>query len=86
LHLIEDTVFQRLVLITPLPHSTEARKDIPVAHGAASSGSDVLVTGDREMNIPDNIEAEGRWPHDHLFIDQDGIPTQPLRSGGAGRI
>jgi len=35
------------------------------------------------MNIPDNIEAEGRWPHDHLFIDQDGIPTQPLRSGRA---
>lgn len=34
------------------------------------------------MNIPDNIEAEGRWPHDHLFIDQDGIPTQPLKVVG----
>jgi len=86
LNLIVDTVFQRLVLITPLPHSIEARKDIPVALGVASSCSDFFVTGDREMNIPDNIEAEGRWPLDHLFIDQDGFPTQPLKSGGAGRI
>jgi hypothetical protein len=38
------------------------------------------------MTIPDNIEAEGRWPLDHLFIDQDGIPPQPSKSGGAGRI
>jgi hypothetical protein len=30
---------------------------------------------DREVAIPDSLEATGRWSLDHLFIDQDGIPT-----------
>ena len=33
----------------------------------------VLVS--REFGIPDEIEAAGRWSLDHLFLDQDAIPT-----------
>lgn len=29
----------------------------------------------REMSIPDELESNGRWSVDHLFLDQDGIPT-----------
>jgi hypothetical protein len=29
----------------------------------------------REMGVPDQESAEGRWSLDHLFLDQDGIPT-----------
>lgn len=33
----------------------------------------VLVA--REMGIPDSEEAANRWSLDHLFVDQDSIPT-----------
>lgn len=33
----------------------------------------VLVS--REVSIPDSDQSNGRWSLDHLFIDQDGIPT-----------
>ena len=29
----------------------------------------------REMAVPDDTTEAGRWSLDHLFIDQDGIPT-----------
>ncbi len=29
----------------------------------------------REFKVPDEKDASGRWSLDHLFIDQDGIPT-----------
>jgi hypothetical protein len=29
----------------------------------------------REMPVPDKEDAAGRWALDHLFLDQDGIPT-----------
>ncbi len=29
----------------------------------------------REMGIPDSKEGDERWALDHLFLDQDGIPT-----------
>lgn len=29
----------------------------------------------RELSIPDKETSEGRWSIDHLFLDQDGIPT-----------
>ncbi len=29
----------------------------------------------REFGVPDEKDANGRWSLDHLFIDQDGIPT-----------
>ncbi|HJN38727.1 MAG TPA: galactonate dehydratase, partial [Chloroflexota bacterium] len=33
----------------------------------------VLVA--REVAVPDAAESAGRWSLDHLFLDQDGIPT-----------
>jgi hypothetical protein len=33
----------------------------------------LLVT--REMSVPGDEEGTGRWSLDHLFLDQDGIPT-----------
>ncbi len=29
----------------------------------------------REMSVPDSADDTGRWSLDHLFLDQDGIPT-----------
>ncbi len=29
----------------------------------------------RELAIPSELDGSGRWPIDHLFIDQDAIPT-----------
>lgn len=29
----------------------------------------------REMGVPGDIDETGRWSLDHLFLDQDGIPT-----------
>ena len=29
----------------------------------------------REVSVPDDESEKGRWSVDHLFIDQDGIPT-----------
>jgi hypothetical protein len=29
----------------------------------------------REMSVPDSVGSGGRWSVDHLFLDQDGIPT-----------
>ncbi|MCA9172493.1 MAG: hypothetical protein KDB23_32735, partial [Planctomycetales bacterium] len=33
----------------------------------------LLVT--REMSVPGELEGAGRWSLDHLFLDQDGVPT-----------
>ena len=33
----------------------------------------VLVT--REMGVPDEVDGGNRWSLDHLFLDQDAIPT-----------
>jgi Phage terminase, small subunit len=30
---------------------------------------------DRESAVPDSEAAAGRWSVDHLFLDQDGVPT-----------
>lgn len=29
----------------------------------------------QEMGVPDEQDGSGRWSLDHLFLDQDGIPT-----------
>ena len=29
----------------------------------------------REFGVPDNEASGGRWSIDHLFLDQDGVPT-----------
>lgn len=30
---------------------------------------------DREADVPDREDGSGRWALDHLFLDQDGVPT-----------
>jgi hypothetical protein len=30
---------------------------------------------DREAGLPDDEDAAGRWSVDHVFVDQDAIPT-----------
>ncbi len=34
-----------------------------------------LVLIEREVPIADSPDAVGRWSLDHLFVDQDGVPT-----------
>jgi len=29
----------------------------------------------REVSLPDSEDSSGRWAADHLFLDQDAIPT-----------
>ncbi|AJZ59683.1 hypothetical protein OI25_586 [Paraburkholderia fungorum] len=29
----------------------------------------------REVSVPDSVDSGGRWSLDHLFLDQDGMPT-----------
>ena len=29
----------------------------------------------RETPVPDTLDGSGRWSLDHLFLDQDGVPT-----------
>lgn len=41
--------------------------------GGSSGRSWLLV--EREVGVPDNQEAPDRWSVDHLFIDQDAVPT-----------
>lgn len=33
----------------------------------------LLIT--REIGVPDEVDAANRWSLDHLFVDQDGVPT-----------
>lgn len=41
--------------------------------GSAGGGTWLLV--EREVGVPDSDEAPDRWSIDHLFIDQDAVPT-----------
>ncbi len=41
--------------------------------GEGSPRKWLLVT--REAMVPDKEDGSGRWSLDHLFLDQDGIPT-----------
>lgn len=36
-------------------------------------GAWILVK--REAEVADSVEGAGRWALDHLFLDQDGVPT-----------
>jgi hypothetical protein len=41
--------------------------------GEVSPRQWILVT--REAMVPDKLDGSGRWSLDHLFLDQDGVPT-----------
>src|SRR5262245_12237520 len=44
-----------------------------ITEGAATPRRWALVS--REQGVPDADDAADRWSLDHLFLDQDGIPT-----------
>jgi hypothetical protein len=65
-HFASENDFQRLLADFP---SLLAGDQID----AASPRRWVLVS--REKTIPSEDGGNGRWSIDHLFLDQDGIPT-----------
>lgn len=72
-----------LVGLTEAPYDSEALlQELLASHPSLLAGSQIdsakprrwlLVT--RELGIPDDVGAADRWSVDHLFIDQDGVPT-----------
>lgn len=65
-HYLTENDFQKLLAEYPsLISGDQINKDDPRRW--------LLVS--REMAVPDISAGSGRWSLDHLFIDQDGIPT-----------
>lgn len=42
---------------------------------SSSSSARAWLLVEREVGVPDNEKAPDRWSVDHLFIDQDAVPT-----------
>ncbi|NJC27022.1 PDDEXK family nuclease [Neolewinella antarctica] len=69
--------------LTEAPYLTEAKlQELLAAHPDLLAGKQLDEESprrwlfiDREMGVPDRADAGSRWSLDHLFIDQDGIPT-----------
>lgn len=72
-----------LVLMTEAPYDTEdvlqellARfPDLLAGDQLAGADARRWLLIDRESPVPDTQEGAGRWSVDHLFLDQDGVPT-----------
>lgn len=73
-----------LVSMTNLPYSSEdVFQELLGRHPALLVGDQLapgleprrFVLVRREAGVPDAQEAENRWSLDHLFLDQDGVPT-----------
>jgi len=72
-----------LVEMTEQPYDTEARlQDLLAKYPNLLAGDQIdeavprrwlLIS--REMGIPSEEEGSDRWSLDHLFLDQDAIPT-----------
>lgn len=70
-----------LVGLTNKEYESEARlQDLLAKYPALLAGDQIdpprrwlLIT--RELGIPDDVDAGDRWSLDHLFVDQDAIPT-----------
>src|SRR5690242_14513957 len=63
--IVAEAVFQELLARFPELHSDGQKNDPPRRW--------LLLK--REMPIPAEEGGGGRWSLDHLFVDQDGIPT-----------
>jgi hypothetical protein len=74
---------ENLISMVPTPYEYE-----DVLQGLLESHPDLLAGGQmtpeaprrwllmrREQAVPDTDDSSGRWSVDHLFVDQDGIPT-----------
>ena len=72
-----------LVEMTEQPYDSEDILQALIARFPSLLAGDQLdstsprrwVLVDREAGLPDDKDAAGRWSVDHLFIDQDAIPT-----------
>jgi len=73
-----------LVSMTILPYSSEdVFQDLLGRHPKLLEGDQLspgleprrFVLVRREAGVPDALEAGNRWSLDHLFLDQDGVPT-----------
>ena len=72
-----------LVELTSAPYDSEALlQELLEQHPNLLAGNQIdraaprrwlLVT--REASVPGDLDGGGRWSLDHLFLDQDGIPT-----------
>ncbi|MBI4523379.1 MAG: hypothetical protein HY695_06150 [Deltaproteobacteria bacterium] len=61
-----EDILQRLLVLTP--------DLLPGDQISPDTRSDWLLVK-RELGIPDEQNRGDRWSLDHLFLDQDGIPT-----------
>src|SRR5438067_221536 len=72
-----------LVRMTEAPYDSEdvlqelLAKFPDLLAGDQLAGADARrwVLIDRESAVPDTKDGAGRWSVDHLFLDQDGVPT-----------
>jgi hypothetical protein len=74
---------KELIEMTERPYGLESHLQQWIAeHPALLAGDQMnpenprrLVLIGRELAIPSELDGSGRWPIDHLFIDQDAVPT-----------
>lgn len=72
-----------LVEMTERPYDSEARLQTLLARHPSLLAGDQINSSEprrwllisREMAIPGEEAGEARWALDHLFLDQDGVPT-----------
>ena len=61
-----EDIFQKLLADHP---------DLLAGHQVKPGESRRWLLVSREMSVPDSDQNTGRWSLDHLYLDQDGIPT-----------
>lgn len=72
-----------LIEVTKQPYATENHLQRLLERYPALLAGDQMDAGEprrwllvsREVPVPDHKDGPGRWSLDHLFLDQDGIPT-----------
>ena len=73
----------RLVEMPESPYAAEAVLQALIAKFPGLLAGDqyagdaprLLLLVGREASLPDDEDAAGRWSVDHLFLDQDAVPT-----------
>jgi hypothetical protein len=53
----------------------ESFPDLLVSGGSSTGTGRRLLLVEREAAVPDQEEGAGRWSVDHLFVDEEGVPT-----------
>ncbi|MCA9150276.1 MAG: hypothetical protein KDA92_13290, partial [Planctomycetales bacterium] len=79
-HLTDDT---QLVPLVDTPYDSELiLQQLLASYPDLLAGDQIRPTAarrwllvTREMAVPGELKGGGRWSLDHLFLDQDGIPT-----------